>query len=301
MTLNILGCHAATPRTFHNPTAQLLEARGHLFLIDCGEGTQVALRKSKVKFARVKHIFISHLHGDHFFGLIGLISTFTLLGREADLHVYGPKGIKKIITLQLKLGKAWTNYNLIFHELDSKTPQLLFEDDKVAVHTIPLDHRVYTNGFLFREKLGERKLNLEAAVAAKIDNSYFRKLKSGADVMNLKGKLIPNESVTFPPDPSKSYAFCSDTAYYPEIIPQIQGVTALYHEATFLEEHLHLCEKTKHSSAKQAATIARDAGVGQLILGHFSTRYDRLERYLEEAQPIFENTQLAEDFKVFEI
>src|SRR5690606_21864171 len=263
MTLTILGCHAATPKTFNNPTSQLLDVRGHLFLIDCGEGTQVALRKSKVKFARVKHIYISHLHGDHFYGLIGLISTFTLLGREADLNIYGPKGIKEIITLQLKLGKAWTNYNLIFHELDSKAPQLLFEDDKVAVHTIPLDHRVYTNGFLFREKLGERKLNLEAAVAAKIDNSYFRKLKSGADVVNLKGVLIPNASVTFPPDPPSSYAFCSDTAYYPEIIPQIQGVSALYHEATFLEEHLHLCEKTKHCTAKQAATIARDAEIGR--------------------------------------
>jgi len=301
MTLTILGCHSATPRTFHNPTAQLLEARGHLFLIDCGEGTQVALRKSKVKFARLKHIFISHLHGDHYFGLIGLISTFTLLGREADLHIYGPKGIKEIITLQLKLGKAWTNYNLIFHELDSKAPQLLFEDDKIEVHTIPLKHRVYTNGFLFREKPGERKLNLEAALAAKIDNSYFRKLKSGADVVNLKGKLIPNESVTFPPDSPKSYAFCSDTIYNREIIPQIQGVSALYHEATFLEEHKHLCEKTKHTTAKEAATIAQDAEVKQLILGHFSTRYDRLDRYLEEAQPIFKNTHLAEDYKVFEI
>lgn len=301
MTLTILGCHSATPRTFHNPTAQLLEVKGHLFLIDCGEGTQVALRKSKVKFARVKHIFISHLHGDHYFGLIGLISTFTLLGREADLHIYGPKGIREIITLQLKLSKAWTNYNLIFHELDSKTPQLLFKDEKVEVHTIPLKHRVYSNGFLFKEKLGERKLNIEAAVAAKIDNSYFRKLKNGADVVNLKGEFIPNETVTFPPDPPKSYAFCSDTVYNREIIPQIQGVTALYHEATFLEEHKHLCEKTKHTTAKQAATIARDAEVGQLMLGHFSTRYDRLDRYLEEAQPIFENTQLAEDFKVFDI
>lgn len=300
MTLTILGCHAATPKTFHNPTAQLLDVRGHLFLIDCGEGTQVALRKSKVKFARVKHIFISHLHGDHFYGLIGLISTFTLLGRESDLHIYGPKGIKEIITLQLKLGKAWTNYNLIFHELDAKTSQLIFEDEKVEVHTIPLDHRVYTNGFLFKEKPGERKLNLEAAVAAKIDNSYFRKLKTGADVTNRDGKLIPNESVTFPPDPPSSYAFCSDTAYKHEIVPQIQGVTALYHEATFLEEHLHLCEKTKHSTAKQAATIAKEAGAKQLILGHFSTRYSSLERYLEEARPVFENTHLAEDFKVFE-
>lgn len=300
MTLTILGCYSATPKTFNNPTAQLLEVRGHLFLIDCGEGTQVALRKSKVKFARVKHIFISHLHGDHFYGLIGLISTFTLLGREADLHIYGPKGIKEIITLQLKLGKAWTNYKLIFHELSAKTPQLLFEDDIVEVQSIPLDHRVYTNGFLFKEKPGERKLNLEAAVAAKIDNSYFRKLKSGADVTNRDGKLIPNESVTFPPDAPSSYAFCSDTAYKPEIVPQIQGVTALYHEATFLEEHLHLCEKTKHSTAKQAATIAKEAEVQQLILGHFSTRYSNLERYLEETQPIFKNTHLAEDFKVFE-
>lgn len=301
MTLTILGCHSATPKTFHNPTSQLLDVRGQLFLIDCGEGTQVALRKSKVKFARVKHIFISHLHGDHFYGLIGLISTFTLLGREADLHIYGPKGIKEIITLQLKLGKAWTNYNLIFHELEAKTSQLLFEDDKVEVHTIPLKHRVYTNGFLFKEKPGERKLNIEAAVTAKIDNSYFRKLKAGADVPNLEGKLIPNESVTFPPDPPKSYAFCSDTFYNPEIVPLIEKVSLLYHEATFLEEHKHLCEKTKHSTAKEAAMIAKEAEAKRLVLGHFSTRYTDLNLFLEEAKTIFENTELAEDYKVFEI
>lgn len=301
MTLTILGCHSATPKTFHNPTSQLLDVRGQLFLIDCGEGTQVALRKSKVKFARVKHIFISHLHGDHFYGLIGLISTFTLLGREADLHIYGPKGIKEIITLQLKLGKAWTNYNLIFHELEAKTSQLLFEDDKVEVYTIPLKHRVYTNGFLFKEKPGERKLNIEAAVAANIDNSYFRKLKAGADVPNLEGKLIPNESVTFPPDPPKSYAFCSDTFYNPEIVPLIEKVSLLYHEATFLEEHNHLCEKTKHSTAKEAAMIAKKAEAKRLVLGHFSTRYTDLNLFLEEAKTIFENTELAEDYKVFEI
>tara|TARA_R110002072_G_scaffold48716_3_gene133119 strand:+ start:1394 stop:2299 length:906 start_codon:yes stop_codon:yes gene_type:complete len=301
MTLTILGCHSATPKTFHNPTSQLLDVRGQLFLIDCGEGTQVALRKSKVKFARVKHIFISHLHGDHFYGLIGLISTFTLLGREAELHIYGPKGIKEIITLQLKLGKAWTNYNLIFHELETKTSQLLFEDDKVEVHTIPLKHRVYTNGFLFKEKPGERKLNIEAAVAAKIDNSYFRKLKAGADVPNLEGKLIPNEKVTFPPDLPKSYAFCSDTFYNPEIVPLIEKVSLLYHEATFLEEHKHLCEKTKHSTAKEAAMIAKAAEAKRLVLGHFSTRYTDLNLFLEEAKTIFENTELAEDYKVFEI
>lgn len=301
MTLTILGCHSATPRTFHNPTAQLLDVRGHLFLIDCGEGTQVALRKAKVKFARVKHIFISHLHGDHFYGLIGLISTFTLLGRDADLYIYGPKGIKEIITLQLKLSKSWTNYNLIFNELETKTSQLLFEDDKVEVHTIPLKHRVYTNGFLFKEKTGERKLNIEAAVEAKIDNSYFRKLKAGDDVQNLHGKLIPNGKVTFPPDPPKSYAFCSDTSYNPEIVPLIEKVSLLYHEATFLKEHKHLCEKTKHSTAKEAAMIAKAAEVKRLVLGHFSTRYSDLNLFLEEAKTVFDNTELAEDYKVFEI
>lgn len=301
MILTILGCHSATPKTLNNPTSQLLEVRGHLFLIDCGEGTQVALRKSKVKFARIKYIFISHLHGDHFYGLIGLISTFTLLGREADLHIYGPKGIQEIITLQLKLGKAWTNYNLIFHELQATTSQLIFEDDKVEVHTIPLKHRVYTNGFLFNEKPGDRKLNIDAAVAAKIDHSYFRKLKSGADVTNREGKLIDNERVTLSPDPPKSYAFCSDTFYYPEIVPLIKNVSLLYHEATFLEEHKHLCEKTKHSTAKEAAIIAKEAKVKQLILGHFSTRYANLNLFLEEANTIFKNTHLAEDYKVFKI
>lgn len=300
MKLTILGCYSATPRTFHNPTAQLLEIRKHLFLIDCGEGTQVALRKSKVKFARVKHIFISHLHGDHFFGLIGLISTFQLLGREAELHIYGPEGIKEIITLQLKLSKSWTAFPLIFHELASKKAEIIFEDNTLTIETIPLNHRVYTNGFLFKEKPGERRLNMDAVLNNAIDTSYYRKLKSGADVVNEKGLLIANETVTFPPNPPKSYAFCSDTAYHPEIVPQIEGVTALYHESTFLDEHEHLCQKTKHSTAKQAASIAAQANAGQLVLGHFSTRYDNTELFKKEAKTVFENTDTADDFKAFE-
>ncbi|MCP4055190.1 MAG: MBL fold metallo-hydrolase, partial [Mesoflavibacter sp.] len=159
MKLNILGCYSATPRTFTNPTSQVLEIKNHLFLIDCGEGTQVQLRKHKIKFNRIKHIFISHLHGDHFFGLVGLISTFRLLGREADLHIHAPKGLKEVIVLQMKLAQSWTNYNLYFHELTSTSSELIFEDEKVEVHTIPLDHRIYTNGFLFKEKMGERKLD----------------------------------------------------------------------------------------------------------------------------------------------
>ena len=300
MTLTILGCYSATPRTFNNPTAQLLETKKHLFLIDCGEGTQVALRKSKVKFARVKQVFISHLHGDHFYGLIGLISTFQLLGREAELHIYGPVGIKEIILLQLKLGKARTSFPLYFHELSSTTSEVLFEDESITVTTIPLNHRVYTNGFLFQEKAGDRKLDITKAEALHIDKSYYRKLKAGADVVNKKGKTIANSEVTFPPEPPTSYAYCSDTVYSPEIVPLIQGVSALYHEATFLEQHLHLCEKTKHSTAKQAAAIAKAAKVGKLIVGHYSTRYNGLDDFKIEAQTVFPNTELADDYKVFQ-
>lgn len=299
MKLTILGCHSATPRANHNPTAQILEVGGHMFLIDCGEGTQVQLRRNKVKFSRIKHVFISHLHGDHFFGLVGLISTFRLLGREAELHVYGPTGIKEAITLLLKLGNSWTNYPLIFHELESDAPERIFEDEVLTVDTIPLNHRVYTNGFLFREKLGERTLDYKAAVAAKIDTSYFNKLKAGGDVPNREGVLISNAQVTLDPVPPRSYAFCSDTAYKPDIVHQIQGVTALYHEATFLRDHEDLCDKTKHSTAEQAGKIAKAAQVSMLVLGHYSGRYIDLERFRQEAQLHFTNVALAEDGKVF--
>ena len=300
MKLSILGCYSATPRTLTNTTSQVLEINNHMFLIDCGEGTQVQLRKHKIKFNRIKHIFISHLHGDHFFGLVGLISTFRLLTREADLHIYGPKGIKEVITLQMKLADSWTNYKLIFHELTSKTSKLIFEDDKVEVHTIPLDHRVYTNGFLFKEKAGDRKLDVMAAKRFKIDVAYYRKLKQGFDVENENGELIKNEAVTTRGAKPKSYAFCSDTAYKKDIIPIIRGVDVLYHESTFLEKHAHLAQKTKHSTAQEAAKIAKEANVGRLLLGHYSTRYDGLESFKEEAQDIFEDVELTEDGKTFD-
>ena len=297
MKLTILGCHSATPRWNSNPTAQVLEVKGHLFLIDCGEGTQVQLRRFKVKFSRIRHIFISHLHGDHFFGLVGLISTFRLLGRESELHVYGPKGIKEAITLQLKLGKSWTNYALIFHELESKDSQQIYEDDTVTVHTIPLRHRVYCNGFLFKEKLGERKLNIDAANKANVSMSYYEKIKQGFDVTSESGQLISNSELSLEPDAPKSYAFCSDTAYEPKIIPQITNSTLLYHESTFLSEHQELAEKTKHSTAMEAAQIAKDAKVTALLLGHYSGRYGDYEVFRKEAQQVFENVELAEDGK----
>lgn len=299
MKLTILGCYSATPRTNTHPTSQVLEIKNHLFLIDCGEGTQVQLRRYKVKFSRIKHIFISHLHGDHFFGLVGLISTFRLLTREADLHIYGPKGIKEIITLQMKLADSWTNYKLIFHELESKSSEVIFEDDNVEVHTIPLNHRVYTNGFLFKEKPGERKLDIKAAEQANINIAYYRKLKQGFDVENEIGKLIKNETVTKEGNLPKSYAFCSDTMYSESIVPIIKNSTVLYHESTFLEKNKELAKPTKHSTAKEAATIAKMAKVKTLILGHYSTRYNDISLFRQEAKEIFDNVELAEDGKLF--
>lgn len=300
MTLNILGCYAATPRSFTNPSSQVLEINNHLFLIDCGEGTQVQLRRNKIKFSRIKHVFISHLHGDHCYGLVGLISTFRLLNRESELHVYGPKGIKEIITLQLKLSNSWTNYPLYFHELTSKEPQMLLEDERVSVETIPLDHRIYTNGFLFKEKPGDRKLLVHKAREYNIDVSLFNSLKKGKDVTSETGELIPNKLVTANPVPPKSYAYCSDTAFYPQILSQIKGTTILYHESTFLEDRANLAAPTKHSTAKQAATIAKEAHVEKLILGHYSTRYSDLNLFKEEATEIFPDVELADDGKVFQ-
>ncbi|QFZ55583.1 ribonuclease Z [Oceanihabitans sp. IOP_32] len=299
MKLTILGCYSATPRALNNTTSQVLEINNHMFLIDCGEGTQVHLRRHKIKFNRIKHIFISHLHGDHFFGLVGLISTFRLLTREADLHIYGPKGIKEIVTLQMKLADSWTNYKIFFHELTSKSSKLIFEDDKVEVHTIPLNHRIYTNGYLFKEKEGERKLDIVAVEEANIDMAYFRKLKQGFDVKNRDGVLIDNKKVTKPGNKPKSYAFCSDTMYKEDIVPIIKNVDVLYHESTFLDMHQNLALKTKHSTAKEAAKIAKLANVGTLILGHYSTRYDNLLAFKEEAQTVFENVELSDDGKSF--
>lgn len=301
MKLTTIGCYSATPRISAHTTTQVLESRGHIFLIDCGEGTQMELRKHKVKFNQIKHIFISHLHGDHCFGLIGLISTFRLLNREADLHVYGPKGIKELIMLQMKLSKSWIDFNLIFHELTSLESELIFEDDKIEVHTIPLDHRVYTNGFLFKEKAFDRKLLVDKAEAKHIDVAYYRKLKQGADVLNSHGELISNTDVTTEGIPSKSYAFCSDTRFDESLVKTIYGVTALYHESTFLEQHAHLAKPTGHSTAKQAAKIAKLAKVSQLILGHFSTRYDDLLQFETEASKVFKNVILASDGKTITI
>jgi ribonuclease Z len=300
MKLTILGCYAATPRTITNPTSQVLEIRNQMFLIDCGEGTQVQLRKNKLKFSKINHIFISHLHGDHFYGLVGLISTFMLLNRQTDLHVYGPKGIKEIVLLQLRYSNSFTGYNLYFHELTSTEGEVIYEDEKVLVKTIPLKHRIYTNGFLFEEKIGDRKLNIDAVNKNKIETCYFQKIKNGSDITLDDGTIIPNEELTFDPIQPKSYAFCSDTAFDETIIRSIQNVDILYHETTFLETEADKAEKTMHSTAKQAALIAKGANVKQLILGHYSTRYANIDLFQQEAEVIFPTILLADDGKVFE-
>lgn len=295
MKLTILGCYAATPRTLTNPTSQVFEMKNQMFLVDCSEGTQVQLRKHKIKFSRINHIFISHLHGDHFYGLIGLISTFTLLNRVNDLYVYGPKGIKEIILLQLKLSASYTGYNLYFHELESKESELIYEDDHVTVRTIPLKHRVYTNGYLFREKNTQRKINIDAVREFGIETCYFQKIKDGGNITLDDGTVIENKLMTFDPEPEKSYAFCSDTIFNKDIIPLIKDVDVLYHESTFLESEAHLAERTMHSTAIQAAIIAKEANVKQLVLGHYSTRYASIEPFKEEAETVFPNVLLAND------
>ncbi|MBP9793958.1 MAG: ribonuclease Z [Flavobacterium sp.] len=300
MNLTILGCYAATPRTFTNPTSQVLEINNRLFLIDCGEGTQVQLRKNKVKFSAINHIFISHLHGDHFFGLIGLISTFNLLSRNNPLTIYGPVGIQEIIKLQLKLSNSWPQYELNFVELSSKDSEVIFEDDKVLVKTIPLKHRVYTNGFHFQEKPKERRLNIDKVQEYEVEKCYYQNIKNGKDIILEDGRIISNVELTFDPPKPKSYAFCSDTMYHESIIPIINEVDVLYHETTFLDSEEHLAEKTMHSTAKEAARIALKANVGQLILGHYSTRYESIEMFKKEAQTVFENVLLADDGATFE-
>jgi ribonuclease Z len=302
LNLTILGCHSATPRINAFPTSQYLKINNRHFLIDCGEGTQRQMRKYKVGFSKIDHIFISHLHGDHFYGLVGLLATYGILSREKELHIYGPKGIKKVTLLQLKISESHAKYPIIFHELISKESELIFEDDKVSVRTIPLTHRVYTNGYLFTEKEKPRKLNmLNISGYPEIDKADYLNIKAGKDVILSTGEIVTNKELIIAPTKPLSFAFCSDTCYKPDIITIIENADLLYHEATFLADREDLAKKTKHSTSKQAAQIAKDAGVKQLILGHYSGRYKDISLFQKEAKEIFENTELATPGKIFSI
>ncbi|MXP05885.1 MULTISPECIES: ribonuclease Z [unclassified Apibacter] len=296
MKLTILGYNSAVPTVRTNPTSQLLECNNQYFLIDCGEGTQVQLRKARVKFTHINTIFISHLHGDHVFGLIGLISSFHLLGRTEPLTIYGPKGIKKLIEIQLLLTESSNQFDINFIELTSLKSELIYEDNKLCVWTIPLNHRIYTNGFLFKEKVKPRRLNMDVIkYNPEIEVCDYHNLKLGKDFITQSGDIIKNEYLTLPPKHSYSYAFCSDTKFSLDIVPLIKGVDVLYHEATFLDELRELASKTGHTTAYQAAEIAKMANVKVLILGHFSNRYTDISILKEEAGQVFFNTILPEE------
>ena len=300
--LTILGCHSATPRVNAYPTSQYLEINNNHFLVDCGEGTQRQMRKYKVGFSKINHIFISHLHGDHFYGLVGLLSTYGILSREKEMHIFGPKGIKKATLQMLKISESHAKFNMVFHELSSKESELIYEDNKVTIHTIPLTHRVYTNGYLFTEKPKPRKLNmLNISGYAEIDKADYLNIKAGRDVTLSSGEVIPNNLLTIDPTKPLSYAFCSDTSYKPNIVPIIKNVDLLYHEATFLNDRQDLAKKTKHSTSIEAAQIAKEANVGKLIIGHYSGRYPDTSLFKKEAETVFKNVSLAKPGAVFKI
>ncbi len=300
--VNILGFNSAIPTANSHPTAQWINVNESHFLVDCGEGTQIQLRKAKAKFSKLNQIFISHLHGDHLFGLIGLISTLQLLGREKDLEIFGPKGIKDFVMNQLHHTHAHCGFYLHFHELESKESELIFENKKVEVYTLPLKHRVYCNGYLFKEKPGLRHLNIsEIEKYPEIERCDYLKLKQGFDYTLENGKIIPNEDLTSATTAPKSYAFCSDTMYNENLIPLLQNVDLLYHEATFLQDMKKLADKTGHSTSLEAATIAKKANAKRLIIGHFSNRYNDYTPLLEEAKTVFPNTELPVALKEIEI
>lgn len=300
--LTILGCHSATPRVNAFPTSQYLEINNRHFLIDCGEGTQRQMRKYKVGFSKINHIFITHLHGDHFYGLVGLLSTYGILSREKDMHIFGPKGIKNATLQMLKISESHAKYNMIFHELSSKESELIYEDDKVSVKTIPLTHRIYTNGYLFIEKEKPRKLNmLNISGYPEIDKADYLNIKAGRDVVLPSGEVVKNKEITIDPPKPLRFAFCSDTAYKPDIVPIIKEADLLYHEATFLADREDLAKKTKHSTSIEAAKIAQNANVGQLIVGHYSGRYPDISEFKKEAATVFKNVSLATPGAVFTV
>ncbi|WP_185856042.1 ribonuclease Z [Blattabacterium cuenoti] len=299
-SLTILGCHSSIPTDKFYPTAQILEMKGDSFLIDCGEGTQVQLRKAKIKFNKIAHIFISHLHGDHFFGLIGLLSTFHLLGREKSVNIYAPKGLKEIIDTHFKWSYTRLKYCIDHIELSSKKLEKIMENEKIEVYTIPLKHRIYTNGFLFKEKPSNRKLNMkEIKKIPDIKIVDYKNLKLGKDFMTKKGKIIPNYQLTFDPPKILSYAFCSDTSYHSPIIEHIKSVDLLYHESTFLKEEKNRAINTGHSTANEAACIAKKAKVKKLLLGHFSNRFPNIKAFEKEAKEIFFNVEASEPLKTY--
>ena len=298
-SVTILGAGSATPMLGRHPSSQLLTYENETFLIDCGEGTQYRLLEQKIRPGKLKAIFISHLHGDHYFGLIGLISSLNLGGRTEELYLFGPRGLDEILTIQFKYSQTPLHFPIHFTATDTTISYQLFENHFFTVHTIPLEHRIPCAGFLFREKPHKRKLIKEKLVED-MPYDYLRQLKNGEDVFDEAGNLLFSfEAFTLPAPPPRSYAYCSDTRYDARIADYIKGVSLLYHEATFQEDLAHQAFERFHSTAREAASIAQKAQAGKLLIGHFSSRYKELAGFLSDAQSIFPKTEIAEEGKMF--
>ena len=293
--VHILGCGSALPTLKHFPSSQVVEVRGKLFMVDCGEGAQIQLRKTRISFSKIRCMFISHLHGDHCFGLIGLISTFGMLGRTIPLHVYAPEEFGPMLHAQLEMFCTGLEFEVLFHAVDTQKNQVIYDDKSLSVETIPLSHRVPCCGFLFREKPGRRHILREMIDCYEIPISQIDNIKSGMDWTTSDGRVIPNSRLTTDPSPSRSYAYCSDTRYVPSLHTLVERVNLLYHESTCDKACADRARLYYHSTAEQAAMVARDAHVGQLLLGHFSARYNDEEHILNEARALFSNTYLARE------
>ena len=301
MKLLILGSNSAAFAYGRHHTAQILENGNKLFLIDCGEGTQIQIKKYKVKLAKIRCVFISHLHGDHYLGLTGLLNTMHLYGREASLKIIGPPGLREILTLQFRHSQTTLTYPIEFIEWIANQQELVYEDDKLTVHTIPLEHKIICSGYLFREKTKPVRMN-RLRLPPNLSQSEINRLKKGQDILNIDGSLkYSSAELTLPPHPTKSYAYCSDTRYMPHLAEIVKNVDLIYHESSFLEDMADRAIQTRHSTAKQAAQVAKEAGAKRLLLGHFSGRYSQLDEFLIQAREIYPEAELAIEGETFEI
>lgn len=291
LTLTILGSNSAIPAFGRNPTAQVLQLQDEHFLIDCGEGTQLQMTKFKIRKSKINHIFISHLHGDHYFGLIGLITSMSLLNRTQDLHIYGPVPLQHIINFQLEVADTMLCYKLHFHAIT--TEGLIVDENKFTVSSFAVKHRIECWGFLFKQKKKPRSIDAVRVKAYEIPSSFYEKLQRGEDYVTKKGTIIPNEEVTTANSPVKSFAYCADTIFDESISEKVKGVDLLYHETTYLKESADKAAARFHCTTEQAGMIALKAGAGKLVIGHFSSRYEELDEFLIETKEVFQNTELA--------
>jgi ribonuclease Z len=300
-SVTILGSSSALPTSERFPTAHLLNANERFFLIDCGEGTQIQLRKYRIRLGKINHIFISHLHGDHIFGIFGLISSLNLIGREATLHIFGPDQIEELLLDHLKYFHHELSFEIAIHKFQHRRSATILKDTNIEVVTIPLKHRIPTCGFLFREQPTPMNIRKDLVEKYKIPIRDIVRIKAGIDFTTADGQIIPNSELTLPPFRTRSYAYCSDTVYSEEIIELVKNVDILYHETTFLQKDADLAAETLHSTTRQAAEIALKAKAKKLLIGHFSSRYKTFDTFEKEAQEIFPETRAVNDGEVFSV